>query len=156
MTALKSLSRSMPVRGCLCCPVVFRHILSKFRFSPVGRRYRVFVSVFYTPAAKCVFNRSLIGARHKSPTVEGALYTKGGSEHLASSPRSEFTTLSLISSNEVCGEHEIAPRLIQDLLEISPGVFTGLVGSQGSLSRPARFHNFLTRPDPSREKPNTS
>ena len=29
-----------------------------------------FVSVFYTPAAKCVFNRSLIGGRHKSPAVE--------------------------------------------------------------------------------------
>ena len=29
-----------------------------------------FVSVFYTPAAKCVFNRSLIGARHKSPALE--------------------------------------------------------------------------------------
>ena len=28
------------------------------------------VSVFYPPAAKCVFNRSLIGARHKSPAVE--------------------------------------------------------------------------------------
>ena len=28
------------------------------------------VSVFYTPAAKCVFNRSLIGARNKSPAVE--------------------------------------------------------------------------------------
>ena len=27
------------------------------------------------------------------------------------------TTLSLISSNEVCGEHEITPRLIPDLLE---------------------------------------
>ena len=31
---------------------------------------RVFVSVFYTPTAKCVFDRSLIGARHKSPAVE--------------------------------------------------------------------------------------
>ena len=31
---------------------------------------RVFVSVFYTPAAKCGFNRSLIGARHKSPAVK--------------------------------------------------------------------------------------
>ena len=29
-----------------------------------------FVSAFYTTAAKCVFNRSLIGARHKSPAVE--------------------------------------------------------------------------------------
>ena len=29
-----------------------------------------FVSVFYTPAAKCFFNGSLIGARHKSPAVE--------------------------------------------------------------------------------------
>ena len=29
-----------------------------------------FVPLFYTPAAKCVFNRSLIGARHKSPAVE--------------------------------------------------------------------------------------
>ena len=29
-----------------------------------------FVSVFYTPTAKCVYNRSLIGARHKSPAVE--------------------------------------------------------------------------------------
>ena len=26
--------------------------------------------LFYTPAAKCVFNRSLIGTRHKSPAVE--------------------------------------------------------------------------------------
>ena len=42
---------------------------------------------------------------------------QGGSEPLTSSPRSEFTTLSLISLNEVCGEHEIAPRLIQYLLE---------------------------------------
>ena len=29
-----------------------------------------FVSVFYTPAAKCVLYRGLIGARHKSPAVE--------------------------------------------------------------------------------------
>ena len=64
-----------------------------------------------------MLNRSLIGARHKSPAVEWALYPKGGSEPLTSSPRSEFTTLSLISSNEVCGEHDIAPRLIQDLRE---------------------------------------
>ena len=55
--------------------------------------------------------------RHKSPAVEWALYTEGGSELLTSSPRSEFTTLSLISSNEVCGQHEISPHLIQDLLE---------------------------------------
>ena len=89
----------------------------KIMFSPVGRRLRVFVSVFFTPAAKCVFNRSLIGARHKSRAVERALYTKGASEPLTSSPRSELTTLSLISSNEVCGKHEVAPRLIQDLLE---------------------------------------
>ena len=47
------------------------------------------------------------------------MYSKGGSEPLASSPRSEFTTLSLISSNEVCGADEITPRLIQDLLENS-------------------------------------
>ena len=105
------------MRGCLCCPVVFRHILSHFCFSPVGRPKTVFVSVFYTLAAKCVFNRSLIGARHKSPAVEWALYTKGGSKPLTNSSRSEFTTLSLISSNKVCGEHKIAPRLIQDLLE---------------------------------------
>ena len=31
---------------------------------------RVFFSVLYTPAAKCISNRSLIGARHKSPAVE--------------------------------------------------------------------------------------
>ena len=30
----------------------------------------IFVSVFCTQAAKCVFNRSLVGARHKSPAVE--------------------------------------------------------------------------------------
>ena len=52
-----------------------------------------------------------------SPAVEWALYTKGGSDPPTSSPRSEFTTLSSISPNEVCGEHEIAQRLIQDLLE---------------------------------------
>ena len=39
-------------------------------FSPVGRRWRVFASVSYTPAVKCGFNRSLIGARHKSPAEE--------------------------------------------------------------------------------------
>ena len=38
-------------------------------FRPLGDD-GVFFSVFYTPAAKCVFNRSLIGARHKSPAVE--------------------------------------------------------------------------------------
>ena len=105
------------VRGSLCWPVAFRHILPKCCFSPVGRRWRGVVSVFYTPAAKCVFNTSLISARHKLPAVDGALNTKGGSEPLMSSPHSDFTTLSLISSNEVCGEHEIAPRLTQDLPE---------------------------------------
>ena len=29
-----------------------------------------FVSVLYTPAAKCVFNRSPISTHHKSPAVE--------------------------------------------------------------------------------------
>ena len=81
-----------------------------------------FVSVFYTPAAKCVFNRSLIGARHKSPAVERPLYTKGGSEPSTSWPRSEFTALSLISSNEVCGDHEITPRLSKICLRIFKGV----------------------------------
>ena len=38
-----------------------------------------------------------------------------------SSPRSKFTTLSLISSDEVRGEHEIVPRLIQDLPENCSG-----------------------------------
>ena len=42
---------------------------------------------------------------------------QGGVGGLTSSPHPEFTTLSLISSNEVCEEHEITPRLIQDLLE---------------------------------------
>ena len=40
-----------------------------FIFSLLGDD-RVLVSVFYTPAVKCVFNTSLIGARHKSPAVE--------------------------------------------------------------------------------------
>ena len=31
---------------------------------------RVLLSVFYTAAAKCVFNGSLTGARHKSPAVK--------------------------------------------------------------------------------------
>ena len=76
-----------------------------------------FFSQFSTHQPPNVFLRSLIGARHKSPTTERALYTKGGAGPLTSSPCSEFTTLSLISSNEVYGEHEIAPRLIEDLLE---------------------------------------
>ena len=42
----------------------------KILFLPVRRRQRAFVSVFYTPAAKSVFKRSLIGARHESPAVE--------------------------------------------------------------------------------------
>ena len=67
----------------------------------LGDDREFFVLVFYTPAAKYVFNRSLIGARHKLPAVEGALYTKEGSKPLTSSPRSDFTTLSLISSNDV-------------------------------------------------------
>ena len=57
----------------------------------------------------------------RPPQITGrrvsALYTKGGSEPLTSSPCSEFTTLSLIVSNEVCGGNEITPRPIQDLLE---------------------------------------
>ena len=62
------------------------------------------------------FSTSLIGARNESPAVEWALYTKERSEPSTSSPRSEFTTLSLFSSNEVCGAHEITPRLIRHLL----------------------------------------
>ena len=45
------------------------HPLKILSFRPLGDD-RVFVSVFYTPAAKCVFNRCMIGARHKSPAVE--------------------------------------------------------------------------------------
>ena len=45
--------------------------------------------------------------------------TKGGSEPPTRSPRPEFMALSMISSNEVCGENEIAPRPKQDPLEIS-------------------------------------
>ena len=40
-------------------------------------------------------------------------------EPLTSSPRLDFSTLLLISSNEVCGTHEITPLLTQNLLEIS-------------------------------------
>ena len=43
--------------------------IQKISVLPLGDG-RVFVSVAYTPAAKCVFNRSLIGARHKSPAVK--------------------------------------------------------------------------------------
>ena len=67
------------------------------------------LSFLHTSRQMCVFNRSLTDAHHRSPTVGLALYTKGGSEPITSSPRSEFTTLSMISSNEMCGEHEIAP-----------------------------------------------
>ena len=42
----------------------------KILFSARCETIEFFVSVLYTPAAKCVFNRSLIGARHKSPAVE--------------------------------------------------------------------------------------
>ena len=67
----------------------------------LGDDREFFVLVFYTPAAKYVFNRSLIGARHKLLAVEGALYTKEGLKPLTSSPRSDFTPLSWISSNDV-------------------------------------------------------
>ena len=45
---------------------------SPFKYLFFGRweTIRAVVSVFYTPAAKCVFNRRLIDARHKSPAVE--------------------------------------------------------------------------------------
>ena len=99
------------------CLVVFRQRRSKFYFLPVGRRSRRLVSVLHTPAAKCMFNRSMVDARYASLAVEWALYTKGGSEPLTRSPSSDFTTLSLISSNKLCGAHEITPRLIQDLLD---------------------------------------
>ena len=42
---------------------------SKLELLPVGRRSRVAVTVFHTPAAKCILNRSLVGARHTSPAV---------------------------------------------------------------------------------------
>ena len=57
------------VRSCLCCLVILHHMLSNSVFRPLGDD-RVFVPVFHTPTTKCVSNRSLIGARHKSPAVE--------------------------------------------------------------------------------------
>ena len=74
---------------------------------------RVFVSVFYTPAAKYVFNRSLIGARHKLPTVEWALYIQQGGV------RAPNVVMAVVDFVEVCAEHEITPRLIDDLLDKS-------------------------------------
>ena len=44
-----------------------------------------------------------------------------GSEPLTSSPCSGFTTLSLISSNELCEKHEYTPRLIQDISQADAG-----------------------------------
>ena len=97
-----------PWAGEVACAILWSSVASSQNsvFRPLGYE-RFFVSVFYTPAAKCALNRSLIGARHKSLAVEWALYTEGGSEPLTSSPRSAFATLSLISSNEVCGEHKM-------------------------------------------------
>ena len=59
MTALKSVHLDTCPRAevaCVVLSVVFRHILSKFCVSPAGSD-KDFVSVFYTPAAKRVFNK---------------------------------------------------------------------------------------------------
>ena len=102
------------MRGCLCCRVISRQIRST-TFLPLGDDRRDFSYQCSTRQPPNMCFTVLIGARHTSPR---ALYSKGESEPLTSSPRSDFTTRSLSSSNEVCGAHEITPRLIQDLLDI--------------------------------------
>ena len=47
----------------------FPQLLSKVYFSSFWRRSRVCVFVFHTPAAKSIFNSSLVGARHTSPAA---------------------------------------------------------------------------------------
>ena len=103
----------------VACLVLWSSVASSQNsvFRPLGDDRELLSQLSTHQPPNVFFNRSLLGARHKSPAVEWALYTKGGSEPLTSSPRLEFTTMSLISSNEVCGKHEIAPRLIHDLLE---------------------------------------
>ena len=61
-----------------------------------------------------IFNRRLVGARYIPPGVVWALYAKGASEPLTSSPRVYFMTLPLISSNEECVAHQISPLQLQD------------------------------------------
>ena len=69
------------------------------------------------PHTSRTVDRSLVGARNVPPAVVRALHAKGGSEALTSSPRSDITTLSLISSNDMCRAHEISLLLIEDLLQ---------------------------------------
>ena len=74
-------------QGATCCPRCpvdqssVKNLL-KLYYLPVGGRSRVLVSVFHTPAAKYIFNRSLVGACHTSPAAVRALYAKGRLELL--------------------------------------------------------------------------
>ena len=83
-------------------------------FCPLGDD-RVFVSVCYTPQPPNVFFTEAL-RRPPHITDRRVSTVHRGSEPLASSSRSDLTTLSLISSNEECGAHDIAPCLIQDQL----------------------------------------
>ena len=85
-------------------------------FHPLGDD-REFLSQFSTHQPPNVFQQKpdrcppQITGRGVSVVHQGGV---GAPNELATF---KFTTLSLISSNEVCGEHEIAPRLTQDLLD---------------------------------------
>ena len=86
-------------------------VSSKCYFLPVGRRSRVFVSIFLTPAAKYILNRNLAGRNV-------ALYVhQRGVGDPNELDTFIFTAMSLISSNKQCGAKEITPLLIRDLLE---------------------------------------
>ena len=113
------------MRGCPRCAVVSCQVCSNACVLPVGGRWRVSYLFFLRTSRKnrnihTENNRTLVGVRHTSPAIVWAMYDKGESEPLKISPRSDFATLSLISSNEMCEEHEISPLQIQDLLENLP------------------------------------
>ena len=89
------------------CPVASRPICSKMDFSPVWERSRV-LSLFSTHRSTIMSLQPKPGwRRNTSSAVEQC------------KPRSDCTTLSSISSNAVCREHEISPLPIVDLLENS-------------------------------------
>ena len=91
--------------------------LLKILFDARWGRSRVFISAFDTTGAKCNSYISLAGDRQTSPAVVWALYAKDGSEPLTRSSFSNFTTLSLVSSNQVCGAHELSPLQMRGMLE---------------------------------------
>ena len=86
-----------------------------------SERLIIFVVCFLNNSGRMFWIRRLVGARHVSPAVLWTLWPEGGSEPLTGAPRSDFMTLSLFLSIDVCRRPAISPLRIEKLAEFFSG-----------------------------------